>query len=75
MGKIIKEPCKNCNGKAFIKVNKKLEVNIPQGIDSMQRIVLRGQGSAGRNGGSAGDLIIEVRVREHKFFTRRGNNI
>lgn len=74
-GKIIKEPCKNCNGKAFIKVNKKLEVNIPQGIDSMQRIVLRGQGSAGRNGGSAGDLIIEVRVREHKFFTRRGNNI
>lgn len=74
-GKIIKTPCKNCNGKGYIKVNKKLEVTIPAGIDSMQRIILRGQGSAGRNGGSAGDLIIEVRVKEHKFFTRDRNNI
>ena len=74
-GKIIKTPCKNCNGKGSIKVNKKLEVTIPAGIDSMQRIILRGQGSAGRNGGSAGDLIIEVRVKEHSLFTRERNNI
>ncbi len=74
-GKIIKTPCKNCNGKGYIKVNKKLEVTIPAGIDSMQRIILRGQGSAGRNGGSAGDLIIEARVKEHKFFTRERNNV
>ncbi len=74
-GKIIKTPCKNCNGKGFIKVNKKLEVSIPAGIDSMQRIVLRGQGSAGRNGGDNGDLIIEVRVKNHDLFTRDGNNL
>ncbi|MBO7304553.1 MAG: molecular chaperone DnaJ [Clostridia bacterium] len=74
-GKIIKTPCKNCNGKGFIKINKKLDVTIPAGIDNMQRIVLRGQGSAGRNGGSAGDLVIEVRVKEHKFFTRERNNV
>ena len=74
-GKIIKEPCDNCNGKGYIKVNKKLEVNIPAGIDSMQNIVLRGQGSAGRNGGPGGDLIIEVRVKEHGFFTRQGNDL
>ena len=74
-GKIIKTPCKNCNGKGFVKVNKKLMVTIPEGIDSMQRIILRGQGSAGRNGGVNGDLIIEVRVKEDKVFTRSGNNI
>jgi molecular chaperone DnaJ len=74
-GKIIKTPCKNCNGKGYIKVSKKLEVTIPAGIDSMQRIVLRGQGSAGRNGGANGDLIIEVRVKEHKLFSRERNNI
>ncbi len=74
-GKIIKTPCKNCNGKGYIKVNKKIEVTIPAGIDSMQRIILRGQGSAGRNGGSAGDLIIEVRVKEHPLFTRERNNV
>jgi len=74
-GKIIKTPCKNCNGKAYVKVNKKLEVSIPAGIDSHQRIVLRSQGSAGRNGGVAGDLVIEVRVKEDKIFTRSGNNV
>ena len=74
-GKIVKTPCKNCNGKGFIKVNKKLEVSIPAGIDSAQRIILRGQGSAGRNGGSNGDLIIDVRVQPHSIFDREGNNI
>ena len=74
-GRIVKNPCKNCNGKGFVKVNKKLEVSIPAGIDSMQRIVLRGQGSAGRNGGDNGDLIIEVKVKNHDIFTRDGNNL
>lgn len=74
-GKIVKTPCKNCNGKGYIKVNKKLEVSIPAGIDSMQRVVLRGQGSAGRNGGPNGDLVIEVRVRPHRLFTRDGNDL
>lgn len=74
-GRIIKTPCKNCNGKGYVKVPKRLEVSIPAGIDSMQRIVLRGQGSAGRNGGANGDLIIEVRVKEHTIFTREGKNL
>ncbi|MBQ8290046.1 MAG: molecular chaperone DnaJ [Clostridia bacterium] len=74
-GKIIKTPCKNCNGKGFIKINKKLEVSIPAGIDNGQRIVLRGQGSAGRNGGMNGDLVIDMRVRPHSLFEREGNNL
>ena len=74
-GKIIKNPCKNCNGKGRIRINKKLEVNIPSGIDDRQNIVLRGQGSAGINGGPSGDLIIEVIVREDKIFEREGNNV
>ena len=74
-GQLIKSPCKNCNGKGRIRINKKLEVNIPSGIDDRQNIILRGQGSAGINGGPSGDLIIEVRVKEHKIFERDGNNI
>ena len=71
-GKIVKTPCSNCNGKSFIKVNKKLDVSIPAGINHGQSFVLRKQGSAGRNGGPNGDLIIEVRVKPHDFFTREG---
>ena len=74
-GKIIKTPCPNCNGKGRIKINKKLEVNIPAGIDDRQNIILRGQGCSGINGGPSGNLIIEVRVREDKIFRRDGNNI
>ena len=74
-GKIVKTPCNNCNGKGYIKISKKLEVNIPAGIDTYQNIVLRGQGSAGRNGGPSGDLIIEVRVKTHDFFTREGTDL
>ena len=74
-GKIIKNPCSNCNGKGRIKINKKLEVNIPSGIDNRQNIILRGQGSAGINGGPNGDLIIEVNIRPDRIFEREGNNI
>ena len=74
-GNIIKNPCKNCNGKGRIRINKKLEVNIPSGIDDGQNIILRGQGSAGLNGGPSGNLIIEIRVREDKIFRREGNNV
>ena len=74
-GKIVKTPCKNCNGKGFVRINKKMEVSIPAGIDSEQRIILRGQGSAGRNGGSNGDLCISVRVQPHNIFEREGDNL
>jgi molecular chaperone DnaJ len=74
-GKIIKSPCKNCNGKRRVRLNKKLEVHIPSGTYDRMNIVLRGQGSAGLNGGPNGHLIIEIRVREDKVFRREGNNI
>lgn len=74
-GKIIKTPCQNCNGKGRIKLNKKIEISIPAGIDNMQHIIQRGLGSAGVNGGVNGDLIIEVRVKEDKIFERDGSNL
>ena len=74
-GKIIKNPCKNCNGKGRVKLNKKLEIEIPSGINDGNKVVSRGQGSAGINGGMNGDLIVEVRVKEDKIFAREGNNI
>ncbi len=74
-GKIIKSPCKNCKGKGLIRITKKMAVTIPAGIDDGQRIALRSEGHAGRNGGMNGDLIIEVSVRPHAYFERQGSNI
>ena len=74
-GKIIKNPCSNCNGTGYVRINKTLSVDIPAGIDNGERIALRGQGSDGRNGGPAGDLIITVTIKPHKIFKRERYNI
>ena len=59
----------------MIRITKKLEVSIPAGIDDGERIALRGQGNDGKNGGPAGDLIIQVMVKPHPIFEREGYNI
>ena len=74
-GKIIKDPCTECKGSGVNRIKKKLSVNIPAGIDDEQRVILRGQGNHGVNGGPAGDLYVEVRVKPHKLFVREGNDI
>ena len=74
-GKIVKNPCQNCRGTGYIKINKKLAVNIPAGIDDGERIALRSQGCDGRNGGPTGDLIISVSVKPHPIFERDGYNL
>lgn len=74
-GKIIKNPCNNCRGTGFIRISKKLDVSIPAGIDDGERIALRGQGNDGRNGGPAGDLILQVTVKPHAIFEREGYHI
>ena len=74
-GKIIKTPCNNCKGKGYVRIRKNLSVDIPAGIDDAQRIVLRGQGNEGRNGGPAGDLFLNINVRPHHIFERDGINV
>lgn len=74
-GKTYETPCKSCRGNGHVKVTKRLDVDIPAGIDDGQRIALRGQGSDGLNGGPAGDLVIVVSVKGHRIFERDGRNI
>ena len=74
-GKFIKSPCQKCRGSGLERESRKLTVNIPAGIDNGERIALRGQGCEGKNGGPAGDLVIEVAVRSHSIFERDGVNI
>ncbi len=74
-GRIVKTPCSNCRGTGMVRLKKKLEVTIPAGIDDGQQIRLTGQGSEGRNGGSAGNLYITVRVRPHAMFQREGTHV
>ena len=74
-GKVIKNPCQKCGGKGRVRVNRKLTVNVPAGIDDGQTFIVRGEGDHGTNGGPAGDLQVTVTVRPDTIFERDGQNI
>ncbi|WP_026329866.1 molecular chaperone DnaJ [Thioalkalivibrio sp. ALE12] len=74
-GKIVSSPCKSCHGKGRVQEQNTLDVKIPAGVDSGDRIRLAGQGEAGMNGGPPGDLYVQVRVKPHKLFRREGSDL
>ena len=74
-GKIIPEPCTTCSGQGKIKKNKTLEVKIPAGINEGMRIRSAANGEPGTNGGPAGDLYIEIRIKQHDIFERDGDDL
>lgn len=52
-----------------------VEVTIPAGVEHGQVLRLQGKGAAGIGGGAAGDALIEVAVRPHRHFERKGADI
>jgi molecular chaperone DnaJ len=74
-GKVIKDPCPDCRGQGRVQKQKTLGVTIPAGVDTGDRIRLAGEGEAGPQGGPAGDLYVQVAVRDHEFFTRDGMDL
>ena len=74
-GEIIKEKCPDCQGTGYISRKKRIEINIPAGIDDGQSVRIREKGEPGVNGGPRGDLLVEVRVAAHPIFQRRDYDI
>ncbi|MCK9635191.1 molecular chaperone DnaJ [Methylobacter sp. Wu8] len=74
-GKQIKDPCGVCYGQGRVQENKTLSAKIPAGVDTGDRIRLAGEGEAGEHGGPAGDLYVQVQVKDHEIFTRDGANL
>jgi len=74
-GKVIKDPCSSCNGTGRNEAARKIEVNIPAGVDTGTRIRLSGEGEAGLHGGPNGDLYVAISVREHEYFSRRDYDV
>lgn len=71
----LKNACPTCRGEGRVARSETVEVRIPQGVSSGSRLRVAGKGNAGIAGGPAGDLYITVRVDEHPFFKRDGDNI
>ena len=66
-GSIIKQPCDNCYGQGRRNLSKTLQVRIPAGVDTGDRLRESGKGGSGRNGGPAGDLYVDIVVYSQLF--------
>jgi molecular chaperone DnaJ len=74
-GKIIPHPCKECKGFGKVRINKKIQVKIPAGVDTGSKLKVRGEGEEGERGGPPGDLYVFLYVEPHEFFSRDGDDI
>jgi DnaJ-class molecular chaperone len=67
--------CPRCDGSGTVSRSKTIEVSIPPGVLSGQRIRVKGQGGASPSGGDRGDVYLVVTVLPDKRFTRDGANL
>ena len=74
-GSVIKDPCPTCRGSGVERRPREVKARIPAGVSDGQTIRLAGRGAPGRNGGPAGDLLVEIRVAPHARFGRSGRNL
>ncbi|MFT4045332.1 MAG: molecular chaperone DnaJ [Solimonas sp.] len=74
-GTAVTEPCKPCRGAGKLRREKTLEVKIPPGVDTGDRIRLSGEGEPGDAGAPNGDLYVQINVKPHEIFERDGNDL
>ena len=74
-GSTIKEFCEACYGKGRIKKERILSTRIPAGINDSDKIRLNAEGESGVNDGAPGDLYVQVKINDHKIFTRKNSHL
>ena len=71
----LKNSCPTCHGDGRVVRQELVEVRIPPGAQSGSRLRVPGKGNSGTGGAAPGDLYITVRVEDHEFFSRKGDDI
>jgi molecular chaperone DnaJ len=74
-GEVISSPCRECKGHGLQRQTRTKTVPIPAGVDNGTQIRLAGEGQPGSHGGPNGNLYLEMKVKSHKFFRRRKDDI
>jgi len=74
-GKIVHSPCSECQGRGKVRNRRRIKIKIPAGVDTGSRLRVANEGEAGTRGGPPGDLYVYVFVKQHKLFSREGDEV
>ncbi|MCL1873564.1 MAG: hypothetical protein FWF85_05555 [Clostridiales bacterium] len=67
-GKDLKDVCPKCSGIGFMKINKRITVNIPKNTENGRTLTFKDLGEPGEKGGPRGNLLVKVAVRPKYTF-------
>ena len=70
-GEVIMTPCTECRGSKRVTRTRRIQVDIPAGVDEGTQIRLAGEGEAGVRGGPPGNLYVVLSVAPHTLFQRQ----
>jgi len=74
-GSVIQNPCRECAGEGRVRSRQNIQVKIPAGVETGNRIQLSGRGEVGHGGGPAGDLYVEIVEIKHDYLIREGDTL
>lgn len=74
-GEQLRDPCTACRGEGRLATVNVVTVDIPPGLETGDRLPVRGEGEAGRRGAPPGDLYLQIDVAEHDTFMRDGRTL
>ena len=72
-GNVDGKPCSTCHGRGWQRAQRQLEVKIPAGVRTGQRVRVAGEGGGGAD--ARGDLYLIVNVAPHPLFERKGDDL
>jgi DnaJ-class molecular chaperone len=72
-GHVRGKPCSACGGGGWQRAHRQVDVKIPSGVKSGQRVRVSGEGAGAA--GARGDLYLSVTVAAHPFFERKGDDV
>jgi len=72
-GNVQGKPCAACGGGGWQRAQRQVDVKIPAGVKSGQRVRVSGEGTGAP--GARGDLYLSVTVAAHPFFERKGDDV
>ncbi len=74
-GAVVEDPCGECKGRGRKRKSQTVTVKVPAGVNSGQRLRLRGEGEVGDSGSLAGDLYVHFQIEEHPLFKRQDEHV